>query len=1170
MPRTPATPSLGKVSLFEVVRVGKESDAYIKRWADSYKRDSAIALSELLSFLAQAGGCDVKITREEVYSGDIDATVKRVVNDTICGKTTPEEPFATKKKEFKNFKQHFLDFWDKLVREAQDNETLVNEDPFEQIISFIEKFSQASVRSCRYVASLCALQLVTTFIRVANQLREARDTTQRQLQAEENKSRKNKADNNRLHSLRRSLEMLHGRVNSLEALMKQVFNGVFVHRYRDIDEHVRGECIAAVGRWCHTYPSYFLKDTYLKYIGWSLNDKESSVRSAALTALQVLYDEEDNYAPMDTFTARFSERVCQMVDDIDNNVAIKSLGTLTKLVRHDLIDFEAVKHTYNLLLDDSPQLRQAAAELVNVLLTIQSEAMQGSHGTQAHENGLVQLLLLLQEFPDNPNYINYMVDALYEKSAVLKDWRCIVQLLLSDEDIMPDTYQLNSIRVLKACIIKTSGEKLVQGLGPSGSGHKKEMTKQQREAVATFKQEITVHLMKSLPLLIRKHQADPVKAAELIQLITYLNLEVYALKRQEKAFAALLKQVKDAFFRFSADNTLRACCTTLFHCAGEEAHESAHAAAAGVVAEVQKECIARLKKSAGTALKLARAGQATTDDEEYELTACLKRCYFLQHLGADLSTTRLQGTVTPLLEAVAGGWECSGATVAVSLKLLFEGLLWVVKHLNVEAPDEGAVQDIVLQRNTFVDTLTNLYASHQDEEVKAEIYNIMADLFVIFSEEKVRGTKLELVGFSPPQKAMQTFWGHCERKLAMAPPSGAGEEEEEEGGESELLITLCHVARLVSFNLVPEHPWLSAELVSHFTMHGKKVAEVIKKTLNKLKKVAPEMLWEVYLGAMKKAFDRHLDQSGSGANQSLQSFRELAHKISQVYSGFLISDRPNAAKIVRGGLDYAMAGVPRRLPFLMTGLVHFTPKISSSDVNAIVKWFDTINVTINSNAELETWAPFFNYADHLREKLHLPPLKRPAPPRQSQPSPAQPSSAQRQPPQRSPPAPSQHAQTTRLQQAALQQQALEQERQRVAAQQQQQQQARLQELQRQQLQQQQQQQQQIAQAEAQIRAQALARQASQQQQQQQIAQAANIPSLVFEMNAELGFAAMQHMRSQQQQVPQQQIPSLVVNMGQRLTRSQVQQQQQLFASVRSRPQCSTHSFGCIFLWDLLG
>jgi hypothetical protein len=66
---------------------------------------------------------------------------------------------------------------------------------------------------------------VSTFIRVANQLREARDTTQRQLQAEEKKKQKNKTDNSRAHSLRRSLETLHRRVNTLESLMKQVFNG---------------------------------------------------------------------------------------------------------------------------------------------------------------------------------------------------------------------------------------------------------------------------------------------------------------------------------------------------------------------------------------------------------------------------------------------------------------------------------------------------------------------------------------------------------------------------------------------------------------------------------------------------------------------------------------------------------------------------------------------------------------------------------------------------------------------------------------------------------------------------------------------------------------------------------------------------------------------------------
>ena len=63
---------------------------------------------------------------------------------------------------------------------------------------------------------------------------------------------------------------------------------MFVHRYRDVDEHVRGECIAAVGRWCNAYPSYFLKDTYLKYIGWSLNDKVSRTCKQHQSPVQAL------------------------------------------------------------------------------------------------------------------------------------------------------------------------------------------------------------------------------------------------------------------------------------------------------------------------------------------------------------------------------------------------------------------------------------------------------------------------------------------------------------------------------------------------------------------------------------------------------------------------------------------------------------------------------------------------------------------------------------------------------------------------------------------------------------------------------------------------------------------------------------------------------------------
>lgn len=67
-----------------------------------------------------------------------------------------------------------------------------------------------------------------------------------------------------------------------------MFKSVFVHRYRlvilllffyyviivrDVVADVRCICINELGNWMRVYPAYFLEDSYLKYIGWSLFDK---------------------------------------------------------------------------------------------------------------------------------------------------------------------------------------------------------------------------------------------------------------------------------------------------------------------------------------------------------------------------------------------------------------------------------------------------------------------------------------------------------------------------------------------------------------------------------------------------------------------------------------------------------------------------------------------------------------------------------------------------------------------------------------------------------------------------------------------------------------------------------------------------------------------------------
>lgn len=82
--------------------------------------------------------------------------------------------------------------------------------------------------------------------------------------------------NNRIFFLRLHLPIVFSwllLILMAELRSKHVSYRLFMHRYRDVDPEIRQACISAMGSWIVSYPSLFLQDLYLKYIGWTLNDK---------------------------------------------------------------------------------------------------------------------------------------------------------------------------------------------------------------------------------------------------------------------------------------------------------------------------------------------------------------------------------------------------------------------------------------------------------------------------------------------------------------------------------------------------------------------------------------------------------------------------------------------------------------------------------------------------------------------------------------------------------------------------------------------------------------------------------------------------------------------------------------------------------------------------------
>lgn len=61
-----------------------------------------------------------------------------------------------------------------------------------------------------------------------------------------------------------------------------------------------------------------------------------------------------------------------------------------------------------------------------------------------------------------------------------------------------------------------------------------------QEVFENNRQDITVAMMKSYPLLLRKFISDKAKVSSMVEIVLYMNLELYSLKRQE--------QVSELFF----------------------------------------------------------------------------------------------------------------------------------------------------------------------------------------------------------------------------------------------------------------------------------------------------------------------------------------------------------------------------------------------------------------------------------------------------------------------------------------------------------------------------------------------------------------------------------------------------------------------------------------------
>jgi hypothetical protein len=287
-------------------------------------------------------------------------------------------------KRSKSVEKNFVHFWNQLITLMHGKETLYSDSQGVDFLTCMRhvcvELSKSEVRAFRYAACVCGYALLGSLAQVHQVLSETNVLLTKQLRGTDSRNKGQRKDINK------RMQVCHERSNIVDINMKTLFQELVIVRFRDVAPQVRALTIQWVGTWVVLHPQKFLSDGYLKYVAWSLNDKDAHVRVSAVDALKKVYEKHavspdtaadgggegagagsfSNFSALDLLTQRFHGRFTELIRDNDEHVCINALELVVCLAKAGLVDVNSNEIDSNvalLLLDKSDKVRANAGKL---------------------------------------------------------------------------------------------------------------------------------------------------------------------------------------------------------------------------------------------------------------------------------------------------------------------------------------------------------------------------------------------------------------------------------------------------------------------------------------------------------------------------------------------------------------------------------------------------------------------------------------------------------------------------------------------------------------------------------------------------------------------------------------------------------------------------------------
>ncbi|XP_047209930.1 cohesin subunit SA-2 isoform X3 [Girardinichthys multiradiatus] len=875
--------------IYDAVCSGKSAMVtVVEEWLCSYKQSREAGLLVLINFIVQCCGCKGVVSRdmfESMENADIISKLTKEFNEDSVN-----YPLSTPGPQVKRFKAGLCEFIRVLVRSCR-NSFVYDEFLFHTLLALLTGLSDSQVRAFRHTSTFLAMKLMTGLVDLAVAVSGQLQTTQRQCDTENSKGPHEQASD-RLQELKASIREENR--EELSFMINATFRGVFVHRYRDRLPDIRVTCIEELGVWLKTDPENFLNDGCLKYLGWTLHDKQSPVRLQSVRALQGLYQEKEFIGRLELFTSRFKERILSMVLDKDPDVAVEVVNLLLmiQLSTEEGLKEEECGHMYPVVYTSHRGLASAAgAFLYNKLkCVITANNQEDDNSSNA---AFLQILISFYIQSEFHEHGAYLVDSLWTVAgSELRDWDVMTALLLQDSGLMYE--EEGALLEIMVCSIRQAAE----ATPPVGRiQSKKILSMKHKKIQEQDRTRITTHFIPILPQLLSKYSADAEKVVLLLRLPLYYDLDMYSSTQWlEKHFDLLLSQICSIVKKHTDAAVLQACArlaSTL--CSDCYTFSSRAHLAFGQLLDDLTECF-------NTYLSDLLEGTAD-EDGVYNAATALKRIAALSS-AKDPTGWQLFDSCLELLKSRIESLDFDTELMVAALKCAAFHLMWAkVNAVNIKAA-EADLKRLKKEVRLFCRICQTCLCLDQTK-IRDQAFEVLCDLLLLYSAASVRGEPVLQTLVHLPSDSLRAELASFLLDFVFTDSENI--ELDDEGLENKVALLqkkrnqLGGYCKLVIYGVLD----LSAatNVFKHYSKYFKDFGDIIKETVSKSKLINPIQSAKIVCLSLQQLFSEMLTEGHN--QQDFTEMRELARRLAMSFGVDLHRARKQLVVLHLDGIRFA-------------------------------------------------------------------------------------------------------------------------------------------------------------------------------------------------------------------------------------------------------------------------